>query len=426
VGKRLFWFAVVASMMSPAALRAEPLELPLGDDLSVPVHRYAAADASLPALLWLPTHRGIQPPMHGVADAMASFGIDTWLADLHTGYFIDVGRDSVKQFPDADIAALIREVDRLSGARGVVVMGEDSATRNVLGGIRAAQLDGGPLPVRGAILVSPAVSEPAALPGSAAPWLPAATATNVPVYVFQPGIGTRRWRHDDTLEVLGSGGAMVFNQVLEGVQGGFLQRPEEDLTALDLSTRGDAPWLIGKALDLLARLPVPENPAALAGSQPPARSDGSRYGLKALELPAPSMLELATGGGAQASLAQVEGAAVLVSFWASWCEPCIEELPALGRLHDDYAHRGLEVVTVNVGETPAAVAAVAERFGMARYTQLYDPRGAEMKRWNVYGFPTNFLLGPEGTIRFGSFGAVAWDDPGVRAQLQSLLGGNSG
>ncbi len=417
---------VVSSTLSPAALRAGPVDLQLGENLGVPVYRYPAADSALPALLWLPTHRGIQSPMHGVADAMASFGIDTWIADLHTGYFVDVGRDSVKQFPDADIAALIREVDRRSGERGVVVMGEDSATRNVLGGIRAAQLDGGPLPVRGAILVSPAVNEPAALPGSAAPWLPAATATNVPVYVFQPEIGTRRWRHDDTLEVLGSGGAMVFNQVLEGVQGGFLQRPEEDLTAMDLSARGDAPWLIGKALGLLARLPVPETPAAFAGSQPPLETDGSRYGLKALEVPAPSMLELATDSGERVSLAQADGPAVLVSFWASWCEPCIQELPALGRLHDDYAHRGLEVVTVNVGETPATVSAVAERFGMARYTQLYDPQGAEMKRWNVYGFPTNFLLGPGRVIRFGSFGAVAWDDPEVRAQVESLLAGNSG
>lgn len=403
-----------------AAFAGEVHEIGLQNGVSVPLYRYRAAGEVV--VLWLPPYRGVLPPMHDAARAMADAGIEVWIADLHAGYFVDFGRSSLEAFPDADIAHLIDAVARESG-RQVVVMGGNRAAGTALRGIRALQRSALPMSVRGAILLSPALYESPPAPGRPAAWLPIAGATNVPVFIVQPRVSTGAWRAAETAEVLREGGSTVFLKELDGVQGGYLMRPDADLTARDLEQRAATPSLLASAIALLNRLPPPLAAAPMPdeGSTPPEPGPGLRYGLKPVGGSPPSMLKLPTFAGGETSLEETLGAVTIVSFWASWCAPCIEELPSLARLHQDFAPRGLRVVAVNVGEDADTIAPVVDEFAMHEYVLLSDHDGEHMKRWHVYGFPTNFILGADGTLEFGSFGAVAWDDPEVRRRLESLF-----
>ncbi len=400
-----------------APVFAEAVEIELSDEVSVPVARFAAA-GERPVLLWLPGSRGIRPSMHTLAARLAGAGIETWLADLHAAYFVDIGRASVAAFPDEDVAALIDAVHRSSDRR-VVVVGGGRGAANVLGGIRALQVSARPMSVVGAVLFSPLLHV-APTPGEAAAWLPVARATNVPVFIVQPGNSTAAWRIDEAARVLREGGSPVFLKRLPGVQSGYLAR-EEDANDADLAARSRAPRMLRQGIDLLSRLPAPAAPAPAVAATVERDRKRSRFGFRPMRGEAPSMLELPTASGATGSLRAAASPVTLVSFWASWCQPCIEELPSLSRLFGDYATRGLQVVAVNVGEDAETIAPVIDRFDLDRYELLMDRDGAEMRRWNVYGFPTNFLLDADGRVRYGSFGAVAWDDADVRDLVESLF-----
>ena len=99
----------------------------------------------------------------------------------------------------------------------------------------------------------------------------------------------------------------------------------------------------------------------------------------------------------------------------------IKELPSLKRLHDDYADKGLRIITVNIGEEKQAIEQAVERFAMSGYANLLDPEGIAMNTWHVYGYPSNFLITSDGAMDYGSIGSVEWDEAEVREIIEKLL-----
>jgi len=124
--------------------------------------------------------------------------------------------------------------------------------------------------------------------------------------------------------------------------------------------------------------------------------------------------------GARHDLAALRGRAVLVQFWASWCEPCEAELPALARLRDRLAGRPFALLTVNLGEGPARV----EQFLGAHapgLPVLLDRERAAAAAWGVGGLPMAFLVDAAGQVRGSLFGAADWAAGEPGAALERLV-----
>ena len=102
-------------------------------------------------------------------------------------------------------------------------------------------------------------------------------------------------------------------------------------------------------------------------------------------------LVLGNPAGQPVDLAQLRGKVVLVNFWATWCAPCVEEMPALARLRARLGPRGFEVLAVNQGEMPARVTAFAERAGLDLPVVL-DREKSVSKDWKVRALPTTFVV----------------------------------
>jgi len=124
-------------------------------------------------------------------------------------------------------------------------------------------------------------------------------------------------------------------------------------------------------------------------------------------------------GGAW-DLAAQRGHAVLLNFWATWCEPCRTEMPSLERLAARHASDGLVVVAVNWRESAATIRHHAEQTALA-LTVLRDADGAAAKAWGVRVFPTTLLVGRDGRARASVVGEADWDDPAVQAWVRALL-----
>jgi thiol-disulfide isomerase/thioredoxin len=120
-------------------------------------------------------------------------------------------------------------------------------------------------------------------------------------------------------------------------------------------------------------------------------------------------------------LSQYKDEVVLINFWATWCPPCIEELPSLHRLQLLYKDKPFKVLTIDVGEPAELIQPFLERVGATDLTVLLDKHGKTHKEWNIYVFPTNFLLDRSGNIRYAAVGALNWDEPAVTDIIGSLL-----
>jgi peroxiredoxin len=116
-------------------------------------------------------------------------------------------------------------------------------------------------------------------------------------------------------------------------------------------------------------------------------------------------LALRSPAGESVDLTQFRGKVVLVNFWATWCAPCVEEMPALARLRARLAPRGFEVLAVNQGEMPARVTAFVERTGLD-LAVLLDREKSVAKEWKVRALPTTFVVDAKGRIRLYAEGEL--------------------
>jgi peroxiredoxin len=142
--------------------------------------------------------------------------------------------------------------------------------------------------------------------------------------------------------------------------------------------------------------------------------------LLATLLAAAPPLELADAGGTVHRLADYRGKVVLVNFWATWCEPCLAELPGIERLRASFAGRPLAVLAVQMEGSARMSRDTAEKLSL-RFPMLVDRDSAASEAWGVKLVPTSFLIGPDGAVAFRHEGEMDWSDVAARRRIESLL-----
>lgn len=140
--------------------------------------------------------------------------------------------------------------------------------------------------------------------------------------------------------------------------------------------------------------------------------------------PAPALALQDLQGAAQ-TLQAHRGKVVVLNFWATWCEPCREEMPSFNKLRKTFAGRPVEVLAVNVGEGEGRIKAFLDKVPV-EFPVLLDRDAAASKAWKVRMLPATFILDREGRIRYSHAGERDWDAPDVRARVTALLDAKSG
>jgi peroxiredoxin len=126
-------------------------------------------------------------------------------------------------------------------------------------------------------------------------------------------------------------------------------------------------------------------------------------------------------GGKPVRLADFRGRrAVLVNFWATWCEPCREELPSLERLARE-RHETLIVLGVNLDAVgPGRVRAYVRELGLT-FPILLDPRQTTGALYRIRGLPASFVVGRDGIVRYRELGYRDWTEREARFVLDEAL-----
>jgi peroxiredoxin len=124
--------------------------------------------------------------------------------------------------------------------------------------------------------------------------------------------------------------------------------------------------------------------------------------------------------GGVISLASYRGRVVYLDFWASWCGPCAQALPALERLRREFPADAFSVVAVNVDQNPALAKSFLRRRPVG-YPSALDPEGAIPGRYGVASMPTSFLIDRDGIVRHVHRGFRAEDEALLRERIQELV-----
>ena len=150
---------------------------------------------------------------------------------------------------------------------------------------------------------------------------------------------------------------------------------------------------------------------AAAGCRPASSTDARP--------PAPDFA-LQTPSGKTVRLADLRGKVVLIDFWATYCGPCKESVPALERLHRDLKAAGLEVVGISEDSYADAVAPFVAEHKMT-YTVLLDLEQAAGEAYSLRGLPQAFLIDREGKIAARWFGWEPGHEAAMRAAVEAVL-----
>ncbi len=175
-------------------------------------------------------------------------------------------------------------------------------------------------------------------------------------------------------------------------------------------------WLLGAALVGLAA------GFGTAGANGPVRADAmGDFSYFASPKPVPP-ISFQDGSGRTLTLADFKGRVVLVNFWATWCGPCVEEMPSLDRLQAKLGSGDFTVLDISLDRQGKD--AVTPFFSVNKLTHLrvyLDPRGQAFQAWHGEGVPTSFLIGRDGRARGLIVGPADWDSPASLALIERAI-----
>jgi peroxiredoxin len=134
--------------------------------------------------------------------------------------------------------------------------------------------------------------------------------------------------------------------------------------------------------------------------------------------PAPAYRAVSVSGDS-VSLAALRGKTVLLNVWATWCHPCLEEMPAMERLWRSRKGDELIVLAVSVDSDPAVLPGFIARHGYTFPVGL-DPKMELANAYAVRAVPSSFLVDRDGWVAALALGPRAWDSAASRALLQAL------
>ena len=132
--------------------------------------------------------------------------------------------------------------------------------------------------------------------------------------------------------------------------------------------------------------------------------------------PAPE-LSLPDLSGAIHRLSDHRGEVLIVNFWASWCAPCIREMPALVRIEERLKESAGRVLAVNSGESTKRIQRYLKRNPTALLV-LLDQKTRATAEWQVESLPTSFIVDPSGQIVMRLIGEADWDDPALLERIR--------
>ena len=422
----LWLLCSAAALVVPATNNLQAA--PLSQDFSVTVADQDLQISRFPAngdhlVLWISPGPGLPDREADIATALAKRGVEVWYLDILDSLFLPRSSSTMRALDGHYVEGLISAAHEKTGKQ-IVLLTRGYASQPVLRGARLWQKDffeGKKTQqqryLSGAILISPELHSHTTELGLEPVYAPIASATNIPIMLYQSGKRGNRWQLEKTMELLESGGAQVYLKILPGVTGLFYKDDTAPATQAALVALPDGLLSVIRSLD---KVPMPDKILPIAKQAPPAQQGRDIRLVPYHGNPVPHPLNLKTSQGKQFIESNYHGKVTLVNFWASWCGPCVKEIPSLNNLRKKMHGKPFQLISVNYAEDKQHVSNFLKMVEV-NFPVLLDTDGRVSKEWGVSVFPATFVIDPEGKIRYGVSGGLYWDNPDVIQKLDHLI-----
>lgn len=121
-------------------------------------------------------------------------------------------------------------------------------------------------------------------------------------------------------------------------------------------------------------------------------------------------------------LSDFRGKVILLNFWATWCPPCIREIPSMERLHQQVDAEDFKVIAINQMEDADQVFAFTGQLEVdPTFEILFDTTSEVSQDYIVRGLPTTYLIDKNGKVRYRAVGGREFDHPEVKKIIQELI-----
>ena len=128
-----------------------------------------------------------------------------------------------------------------------------------------------------------------------------------------------------------------------------------------------------------------------------------------------------TNKGGEARLSESTGSIRIVTFWATWCPPCMKELPVLNAIQKHGGSERIKVIAINLRESKKQFRKALRAFKDYELDFVHDQRGTVSKRYSVKGIPHMLIIDTDGHVAFQHFGYTEDDLEEIVADINSLL-----
>jgi thiol-disulfide isomerase/thioredoxin len=299
----------------------------------------------------------------------------------------------------------------------IAIVGDSYAAANALLGAHRWQGRNQAEPyLVGAILFSPyayAYIPPLGLPPE---YLPIVTSSNIPLMIYQAQNNGNAGEFEELLQKLRFNDSPIYTRKMPGIMSLFYT---EEPTSAMKAAAVPIPLSIKQMLPVLARHGTPTSPLPIKQTSA-AKSGIDIYLKEFLGESRPTAFTLSDINGNTIVKDNFAGKVTLVNFWATWCPPCIEEIPSLNRLQQKMEGWPFELISINYAEDRTTVIRFMEQVKV-EFPVLLDSQGATAKQWRVIGYPSTFVIDRHGQMRYGVNAAIEWDAPELIQKLKRLI-----
>lgn len=383
-----------------------------GDEIIV--ERFPASGKYL--MVWLAPEYGFRGAHRSLARMLTEQNIEVWQSNIVESLFMPQGSTSIKKLNGLRVADIIEHAHKITGKK-IIVVGDSYAAVSALQGAHQWQRKNQIKPyLIGAVLFSPYTYSTIPPLGQLPEYMPVISSTNIPIMIYQAKNNGNIGQFDSLVEKLQQHGNPVYTRLIPKVMSFFY---EEKPTKEMLEQVKPLPVSIKKIILALEKHAVPKKPIALTRLKD--NKSGIDIFLKKYKgSVTPLALNLKNAHGKSITKNDFKGQVTVINFWATWCPPCVEEIPSLNRLKQKMAGLPFELISINYAEDRKTILDFMKKVKV-EFPVLLDQNGNFAKKWNVITYPSTFVIDKEGKIRYGVNAAIEWDNPEFIEKFKALL-----
>lgn len=385
------------------------------DDTELTVFKVLPVGEVQAQILWIPSEYGILTQEKRLAEQLAEQGVATTFFDPFEALFLAPTSSALQKIPAGWISKLLEQNNY-----DYVIAGNQAGTLALSGLNDYFQQSRNAM---GLILLNPDLLTQTPLPGEKGVYWPQVAQSNFPVFILQTELSPWRWQLPALQTEMGKSGSDVFMKVLPKVRDRFYFRSDANefeqnfsqgfVSEIQQAMQALQPHL-SQNRQTTNRQTTPHQ------ATPPVKNTAKSLELQPYQGEQNLTLRLPDTNGKTLNLNDYQGKVVLVNFWASWCPPCVHEMPSMAALKSQLGEERFEILAVNLGESKADIATFMQAHPL-NFPVLLDETGQTAKSWKVMAYPSSFVIDKAGKIRYALFGATDWQDDSHVKKLNALL-----